>query len=196
MKSGKKPSPKKTALLDVGKELFLTQGYHATSVDAICEAASVTKGSFFYYFNSKQHFAESILEHIWQPIIDMREAALREKSEPLEYIRQHVRFMAVFLREDGRLMGVLNQDLGQTQPDVGEKLRNYFLIWVDYLTELVTAAINHYPDKVSFEATTLVDMMIATIEGTPFIARMRGEKNVDDVIVHIEKYLSLLFDQS
>lgn len=196
MKSGKKPSPKKTALLDVGKELFLTQGYHATSVDAICEAADVTKGSFFYYFNSKQHFAESMLEHIWQPIFDMREAALRNKSEPLDHIRQHVRFMAVFLRGDGRLMGVLNQDLGQIQPDTGEKLRNYFLIWVDYLTELVTTAIDHYPAKVTFEATSLVDTIIATIEGTPFIARMRGEKNVAAVIAHMENYLTLLFGQS
>ena len=42
---------KKEKILDSAQCLMLDKGYVATSVDAICEKAGVTKGSFFYYFN-------------------------------------------------------------------------------------------------------------------------------------------------
>ena len=32
------------------KELFLARGYAATTVDAICEKAELTKGSVYYFF--------------------------------------------------------------------------------------------------------------------------------------------------
>src|SRR5262249_4624065 len=45
----------KQKLLDAAQELMLAKGYTATSVDEICEAARLTKGSFFHYFEGKEH---------------------------------------------------------------------------------------------------------------------------------------------
>lgn len=41
-------------LLDTGQRLFVTQGYEATTVDQIAEAAGMSKRSFFRYFSSKE----------------------------------------------------------------------------------------------------------------------------------------------
>ena len=47
-------NPSKERLLAAAKELFLARGYAATTVDAICEKAELTKGSFYYSFDSKE----------------------------------------------------------------------------------------------------------------------------------------------
>src|SRR6187431_1668026 len=47
----------KTKLLDAALQVIRTQGYAATTVDDICAAAGVTKGSFFHHFASKEELA-------------------------------------------------------------------------------------------------------------------------------------------
>src|SRR5437588_558763 len=47
------PSPARERLLDAAQRLMLARGFAATSVDEICAAAKLTKGSFFHYFESK-----------------------------------------------------------------------------------------------------------------------------------------------
>lgn len=47
----------KTRLLDAALRLIRTKGYSATRVEDICEAAGVTKGSFFHHFDSKEELA-------------------------------------------------------------------------------------------------------------------------------------------
>jgi hypothetical protein len=39
----------KERLLAAAKELFLARGYAGTTVDAICEKAELTKGSFYHF---------------------------------------------------------------------------------------------------------------------------------------------------
>ena len=46
----------KERILAGAKELFLARGYAATTVDAICEKVGLTKGSVYYFFDSKVGF--------------------------------------------------------------------------------------------------------------------------------------------
>jgi AcrR family transcriptional regulator len=52
----------KERLLTAAKELFLARGYAATTVDAICEKAALTKGSLYYFFESKEELGLAALE--------------------------------------------------------------------------------------------------------------------------------------
>ncbi len=54
---------KKQRLLDAGVQLMLAKGYNATAVDEVCACAGVTKGSFFYYFKSKEDLASQLIGH-------------------------------------------------------------------------------------------------------------------------------------
>jgi AcrR family transcriptional regulator len=40
----------------------LARGYAATTVDAICEKAELTKGSVYYFFDSKEDLGLAVLE--------------------------------------------------------------------------------------------------------------------------------------
>ena len=47
----------KIKLLQAALHVIRSRGYAATRVEDICEAAHVTKGSFFHHFSSKEELA-------------------------------------------------------------------------------------------------------------------------------------------
>jgi TetR/AcrR family transcriptional repressor of nem operon len=50
-------------ILEKGLELFSSKGYHGTGLKEILDAAGIPKGSFYHYFESKEHFAVEIIHH-------------------------------------------------------------------------------------------------------------------------------------
>lgn len=54
----------KRALVDVAERLFTTQGYTATSLDAIVAGAEVTKGALYHHFSGKQAVFEAAFERV------------------------------------------------------------------------------------------------------------------------------------
>lgn len=57
MKKGEK---RKEELLHIAYKMFLTKGYEATSVDNIIDEAGIAKGTFYYYFQSKEQLLEAV----------------------------------------------------------------------------------------------------------------------------------------
>jgi AcrR family transcriptional regulator len=49
-------------LLRAARALFARNGYSATSLDAVCEAANVTKGALYHHFTNKQHLFRAVYE--------------------------------------------------------------------------------------------------------------------------------------
>ena len=59
MKKGEK---RKLELLKIAYGMFITKGYENTSVDGIIEEAGIAKGTFYYYFESKEQLLEDVIE--------------------------------------------------------------------------------------------------------------------------------------
>ena len=47
-----------------GLELFYQKGYYSTSLDDILKALDLSKGAFYYHFQSKEDFMISIVQHL------------------------------------------------------------------------------------------------------------------------------------
>lgn len=60
----KHPSVRKAELLAIAQALFLERGYDAASVDEIIARAGVSKGTFYYYFPSKEVVLEALAEQM------------------------------------------------------------------------------------------------------------------------------------
>lgn len=56
----KKGERRKQELLKIAYELFLSRGYENTSVDTIIEEAGIAKGTYYYYFESKEAMLEEV----------------------------------------------------------------------------------------------------------------------------------------
>ncbi|WP_198511718.1 TetR family transcriptional regulator, partial [Bacillus subtilis] len=50
-------------IIDVARAIITHKGYSAVGISEIVKAADIPKGSFYYYFPSKEAFAEALLEH-------------------------------------------------------------------------------------------------------------------------------------
>jgi len=54
----------RSALIDMGEELFTEHGYAAASLDAIVAGAEVTKGALYHHFSGKQALFEAVFERV------------------------------------------------------------------------------------------------------------------------------------
>jgi TetR/AcrR family transcriptional regulator, transcriptional repressor for nem operon len=58
-------SDARTKILASAQSLIELHGYSAPSVAEICQAAGVPKGSFYYFFESKQALALAVIDERW-----------------------------------------------------------------------------------------------------------------------------------
>lgn len=59
---------RKDQLLEAASDLFLENGYRDTSVNSIVESVGVSKGTFYYYFDSKEDVLDGLVEKFGEPI--------------------------------------------------------------------------------------------------------------------------------
>jgi AcrR family transcriptional regulator len=69
-------------LIDVAANAFAEQGYDATSVAAICQQAGVSKGAFYYHFESKQDLFLSLLD-LWLDGLDRQLDLTRQEASSM-----------------------------------------------------------------------------------------------------------------
>ena len=59
MRKGEK---RKKELLKIAYDMFITRGYENTSVDEIIGKAKIAKGTYYYYFQSKEQMLEEVID--------------------------------------------------------------------------------------------------------------------------------------
>src|SRR5271168_921996 len=115
----------KTALLDAALSVFRSKGYTATRVEDICEAAELTKGSFFHHFTSKEELAIAAAEHwIEGTSTTFLSADYQSLPDPLDRLLAYVDFRKELLKgtlpELTCFAGTLIQEVYETHPAVRE----------------------------------------------------------------------------
>ncbi|WP_171076147.1 MULTISPECIES: TetR/AcrR family transcriptional regulator [unclassified Streptomyces] len=79
------PSPERRAeLLGIAAEVFAEQGYNATTVRKIADAAGMLAGSLYYHFDSKESMLEEILRTFLTELWDGYDAVLAAPLGPRE----------------------------------------------------------------------------------------------------------------
>ncbi len=58
----KNPDDRKAEILDAAWQLFNTKGFEATSVNDILQKVGIAKGTFYYYFKSKDEVLDNVIE--------------------------------------------------------------------------------------------------------------------------------------
>jgi AcrR family transcriptional regulator len=64
MRTVKSPHERKKEFLDIARRLFFTKGYEQTSVDEIIKEVGLSKGSFYYYFKSKEDLLDELTKEL------------------------------------------------------------------------------------------------------------------------------------
>ncbi len=125
----------KVALLEAGQRIFLERGYNHSGIEAILQAAGVPKGSFYYYFESKEDFGLQLLDRFAQ-VCDAELARHLDNSDlgPLGRLRGY--FEAAVERLESRacrsgcLVGNLSQEMADQSESFRARLEQIFDGWV------------------------------------------------------------------
>lgn len=83
MKKGEK---RKQELQQIAYEMFLTKGYDQTSVDDIIDKAQIAKGTYYYYFKSKEQMLEEVIEMMLAHEAEKAEMILSQPISPPQKI--------------------------------------------------------------------------------------------------------------
>lgn len=83
MKTVKEGEVRRREILLAARELFVKKGYEQTSVNDILKIVEIAKGTFYYYFVSKEEVLEAIILDIVEEGARRAEMILKDKSIPL-----------------------------------------------------------------------------------------------------------------
>lgn len=79
-------------IIDVARAIITHKGYSAVGIAEIVQAAGIPKGSFYYYFKSKEDFAEALLEHYFSHYLDEVDIQLNGRGPARERLLRYFTF--------------------------------------------------------------------------------------------------------
>lgn len=137
----------KDLLLDVGKRTFLERGYNNSGIETILQSAGVPKGSFYYYFESKEDFGLKVLDRFAECYDDLMNQTLGDQAtSPIERFRHYFEGIADRFDSDqcrkGCLIGNLSQELSDHSEAFRIKLGEIFHRWEDRYAECLQLALD------------------------------------------------------
>lgn len=135
----------KTTLLEVGRQIFLERGYNNAGIESVLQAANIPKGSFYYYFESKEDFGLQVLDRFAECFRSDLDLFLNDRTlSPLNRIRQYVesRFERLQSQEcrKGCLIGNLSQEMADHSEAFRARLTEIFKNWSERLAECLAEA--------------------------------------------------------
>ena len=93
------------ALLSEALTLFITQGFHATTVEVIAQAAGLTKGAVYFYFKSKANVLTTLLDRTEELTVEPTIAAMNAAGDnPKDRLNAFVRSQSVIGAEKTEYM--------------------------------------------------------------------------------------------
>jgi len=78
----------RATLIDVATGLFATNGYEATAIPAVLDAAGVSRGALYHHFNSKEALFEAVLQAVEAQATLKVTRAARGATDPLDGLRR------------------------------------------------------------------------------------------------------------
>ena len=90
---------RREAILDAAQELIQSEGYHGLRMDAVADAAELSKGTLYLYFENKDALCAAVATRLIDSLIPTVEAALRDAANGLDAIRRLLQSYYEFTRE-------------------------------------------------------------------------------------------------
>ena len=194
--------PSKEKLLDAALQVIRAKGYTATRIEDICEAAGLTKGSFFHHFKSKEELAVAAAEH-WSSVTAALFAAApyHRHADPLDRVLGYIDYRKELLRgaipEFTCLVGTMVQEAYDTEPEIRDACDRCISDHAAKIEQDMAQAMTAYGIEADWTAKSLAFHTQAVLQGAFILAKAKsGPAIAAESIDHLRRYIVLLFRAS
>jgi TetR/AcrR family transcriptional regulator, transcriptional repressor for nem operon len=190
-------------ILDATEALVFEHGFGAASIDKVLERTGLTKGAFFYHFESKAELGRALLERYaerdTQLLEDTMARAERLSDDPLQQILIFVGLLREPLERlaeplPGCLFAAYAYQRMAFDTDIAELAAAAMLTWRERLAAKLTHAVEQHRPRHAIDSGSLADHLIAIIEGSYVLSKVLGDAGVPArQLAHYRRYVETLF---
>jgi AcrR family transcriptional regulator len=140
----KRSAETRNHIVEAAQQLFSLNGYVATGVAEICQAAGVSKGAFYHHFHSKQAVFLKLLEN-WLEVLDggLNMVSQSDQSVPQIMLQMTDILTTVLQTAEGRLPMFLEYWLQASRDEaIWQATIAPYRHYHDYFTNLVQRGID------------------------------------------------------
>ena len=136
-----------------GLELFYQQGYYNTSIDDILKKLSLSKGAFYYHFQSKEDFFISIVQNLlFQKVYSMLVEPIEGQEDPLNVISKSIEDALETAEHNtmdfGFVLSNFITEFNGKSPEIMKYLMDIMKVWeVNLITTLQKGKTDGYVDR-------------------------------------------------
>jgi TetR/AcrR family transcriptional repressor of nem operon len=187
---GPKPKPDtRSNLVQAGMRTIHAQGYAATGIQSIVEAADTPKGSFYNHFPSKEAFGAEVIDAYFDRGQEILRAFLGNADvAPLVRLEAYFDDRIKALRQSryarGCLLGNFSAEVADHSALIRAHLAKQFATWSGHFESCIAEAQQQGAVGDQFPATLLARFVLNSWEGA--LLRMRAEKS-DAALVEFKK---------
>jgi len=172
-----KPNDKKLLLINIGTAIFTQKGFSITSLDEIVEIAEIPKGSFYYYFKSKDEFAIEVIKNYGIYFSKKLQRILsNDKKSPLERLKEFTKEAEAGVKRYEFKRGCLIGNLGQEMATLEERFRiellNVIADWRDQVRQCIDLAKDRQEIKTIVDASELANFFWCAWEGAVLCSKL------------------------
>jgi AcrR family transcriptional regulator len=111
-------------ILKAARALFVTKGFHETTLDEVARSAEFGKGTLYHYFANKEDLFIGIIEQAIDETMLIARESMAAPGDLRDKLRLYARMIIQYTKENGELLHVLYHELHRsgTQKD-SAKLR-------------------------------------------------------------------------
>lgn len=174
--SRRDPAVTRQKLVEAAIRLILRQGFPATTVDAICAEAGVTKGSFFHYFESKEAIGLAAAD-AWgaHGTALYAEAWQDAKADPLDQLHRFFEIMDGFTRNPDEpctcVVGMLSQEMSLAHSGFRDNAAHHLTHWTENVKTMLAAAKEKHPPVVDFDVERVAWFLNSLWQGSMLVAK-------------------------
>jgi TetR/AcrR family transcriptional repressor of nem operon len=184
----------KEKLLDVGMNAIRQGGFSAVSIKDLVTKAGVPKGSFHYYFESKESFGLELIDHYIRCVQSHAAPILKDKNRSaFERLRGFFQDYGQRMQSDGYktgcLVGLMAMEVCDGSQQLREKTRSSLAMFHQFLEPFVVEAQKQGDIRNELPAAMLSNFIADSWQGA--LLRMKAEQSGEA----LKEFDQMLFEE-
>ncbi|WP_292759606.1 TetR/AcrR family transcriptional regulator [Methylophaga sp. UBA2689] len=180
------------SLIQVGTDVIGSHGFNPTGLNTVLKTAGVPKGSFYYYFASKEEFGLAIIDEFAVAYNDKIAHFLNNEAlSPLQRIRAYLDDGLATIREGmckrGYLIGTLGQELSSQNETFRVRLDQVFEGWKQQFGLCLKSAIDCGELSEEADVEQLSEFLLSGWQGAILRAKMHSS------ITPLQAFIDIVF---